>query len=572
MALLGDDGRGFDLARRLESLGVWRAWLGDSSYSAFLGYLSSPAAWEAFMGPDGSKTRAQIQLQLRVRALLFDKAAASLFIRSPPVPSSVAISKLNPSYLHLHGDDVYFTVDSSSQDGAEQRDNTSSSKAKQSFGTGSRDLPDTWYNQFFEKYRAGRSYSSLIEGPETTQRTPEEMSAYLKAARNYKRKRVVFKDDQYSGTGLNPGIDNSSSTNDDPYFLPELTFTWNSVPDSAVQASYRVEEKQKVEFVSIYDTLPQVMTKSAVMIERLGMRPEYLSTEQGGGLHRGKSSSDGSRKQLSQDQALMLSQKVVARILTNMGFDGTTEVPMEVLAQLLSSHVCKLGRILKVLADSYRKQYSAVELIKMFLQKSGHSNSNLGALVDLVKDGSRNFVQPNQQQLHEMPAHLQQPQHQNLLRFPPQIPRQYQSQVQQMLNSHSMAFQHQHLEMTRRRQQQASASRAAIEIDKMRPMVQVKLENAPDLPLDSNNAFNPASLRNAQIQIRQQKLAAMAMHAQQQNNQFRQVAPQIPQMPAQSMGMVRTPLVKVEGFQELMGGDSSLKHDSDESKLTSPSK
>lgn len=30
--------------------------------------------------------------------------------------------------LHLHGDDVYFTVDAASQDGAEQRDSTASSK------------------------------------------------------------------------------------------------------------------------------------------------------------------------------------------------------------------------------------------------------------------------------------------------------------------------------------------------------------------------------------------------------------------------------------------------------------
>lgn len=261
--------------------------------------------------------------------------------------------------------------------------------SKSSFGIGSReledkshrfrkeDLPDSWYNQFIEKYRAGRSYSSLAGAPETNQRTPEEMSAYLKVAEKHKRKRAVFKDEQYTGTGnpvniLNPVMDSTSSTDDDPCFLPEVTFAWNSVPDSALPASYRVEEKQKVEFVGVFDTLPQVVTKSAVMIERLGIRPEYLSTEQGGGLHRGKSSSDGSRKHLGQDQASVLSQKVVARMLTNVGFDGATEVPMEILAQLLGGHVSKLGRILRVLADSYKKQYSAVELIKMFLQISGH--------------------------------------------------------------------------------------------------------------------------------------------------------------------------------------------------------
>lgn len=36
------------------------------------------------------------------------------------------------------------------------------------------------------------------------------------------------------------------------------------------------------------------------------------------------------------------------------------------------------------------------------------------------------------------------------------------------------------------------------------------------------------------------------------------------------MGVVRAPPVKVDGFQELMGGDASMKHDSEENKLTSP--
>lgn len=37
------------------------------------------------------------------------------------------------------------------------------------------------------------------------------------------------------------------------------------------------------------------------------------------------------------------------------------------------------------------------------------------------------------------------------------------------------------------------------------------------------------------------------------------------------MGVVRAPPVKVEGFQELMGGDAASKHDSEENRLTSPS-
>lgn len=120
MALLGDDGRGFDLARRLDVSGVWRTWLGDSIYSSFHHCLSSPSTWEAFMRVDESKSRAQIQLQLRVRALLFDKATVSLFLRSNTIAassssasvsdvSSVAVSKLNPNcmFVSFFGDLFY---------------------------------------------------------------------------------------------------------------------------------------------------------------------------------------------------------------------------------------------------------------------------------------------------------------------------------------------------------------------------------------------------------------------------------------------------------------------------------
>lgn len=91
MALLGDDGRGYELARKLESHGVWRPWLGDALYSTFIPFLTSPAAWDAFMRADDSKSKPQISLQLRARALLFDKASVSLFAQH------TAVSKLNPN-------------------------------------------------------------------------------------------------------------------------------------------------------------------------------------------------------------------------------------------------------------------------------------------------------------------------------------------------------------------------------------------------------------------------------------------------------------------------------------------
>lgn len=159
MALLGDDGRGYELALKLESHGIWRSWLGDSLYTNFIHFLSSPSTWDSFMRTDDSKTRVHIHLQLRVRALLFDKSSVPLFLRSDKSPTSIhtasAISKLNPNcaYSHehlncivcfnffffefcrlivlliadlqLHGDDVYFTLENCSQDGAQQREGVS---------------------------------------------------------------------------------------------------------------------------------------------------------------------------------------------------------------------------------------------------------------------------------------------------------------------------------------------------------------------------------------------------------------------------------------------------------------
>ncbi|KAG6639498.1 hypothetical protein CIPAW_10G105100 [Carya illinoinensis] len=113
MSLMGEEGRGYELARKLEACGVWRSWLGDSKYAGFSDFLNSPSSWKAFMQIDESNSRAHIHLQLRVRALLFDKANISLFLRSNPssssslASSSIAVSKLNPSYLRLRGDDVY---------------------------------------------------------------------------------------------------------------------------------------------------------------------------------------------------------------------------------------------------------------------------------------------------------------------------------------------------------------------------------------------------------------------------------------------------------------------------------
>ncbi|GAB4847210.1 hypothetical protein Ancab_026219 [Ancistrocladus abbreviatus] len=422
MALLGDDGRGYELARRLEACGIWRSWLGDSLYANFVRSLSSPSSWEAFMRVDESKSRAQIQLQLRARALLFDKATVSLFLRNPlPTLSS---SKLNPHYLQLHGDDVYFTL----EDGGQQREGVASSTAPWkpvANSTGKcggnaifvsasiptyelnlflliiftvyvfwafmwhsefesdnlsqvlrqEDFPDTWYNLFIEKYRVTRPYRLQTADRDPNKRSPSEMCHYLKLIEMHKRRRIAFKEDQYAALGnsvmenrLNMQhtsvLDGDASGDDGTHFFPETMFMMNCVPDSAIAPRNTGEDRQKVELFGVRGRTRVV--------------------------------SEGKRNHLSQEQAVQMSKKVVAHVLTTMGFEGASEMTMEVLSQFLGCHVGKLGRTLKVLADSYRKQCSAIELLRMFLNTTGYGN--VAALAQHVKDG-RNSVQKNSQQM-----------------------------------------------------------------------------------------------------------------------------------------------------------------------------
>ncbi|KAL8476303.1 hypothetical protein ACS0TY_028829 [Phlomoides rotata] len=599
MALLGNDGRGYELAQKLESHGVWRSWLGDACYSTFIPFLSSPAAWEAFMRTDDSKTKPQIYLQLRARALLFDKASVSLFAQS--ACPAAAISKLNPNYLELHGDDVYFTLENGAQDGDQRQPGLGVSNStllkghpKASIGIGSRfsesevdvvsqrlkleELPESWYSQFFEKYRAGKSYRLMFGDREPEKRTPEQMSIYLRVLENHKRRRVAFKDN-VSNMRSNSAMIDSNVVDDKPLF-PETMFTLNCVPDSAVLQARRLENNLTVQFNGVLDNLPQIMTKnpviSPIMIERLGIRPEYLSMEQGHQT-RGKNGFQGSKKLLSQEQASQMSQKVVARLLNNQGFESSSDTSLEVMAQFMSCHISKLGRILKLLADSYKKQCSATELVKMFLQTKGCSN--LGTLTELIKDNSKNVVQQTQQQVPGIQGQLQS-QQQPSLQQSQQILRQMNPQMQQLpTNAQYLAYQQQQQwERMRRRQQSTPRpgmnANMNMNMDKTVPLVQVKTGNSSDFPMDTN-AFTAMNSRHPQSQqFRQQQLTSMSAYAQQANTFRPMTNVQIPQMhsPTMSMTTARAPPVKVEGFQELMGGDSSMKHDSEEIKLLSPQK
>jgi len=205
------------------------------------------------------------------------------------------------------------------------------------------------------------------------------MSTYLRLLERHKRRRIEFKEDESGGFSNSDTdkkmqsravLDSDTLADDGSCFFPETMFMFNCVPESAIVPRIIAGEKQKkVEVFGVLDTLPQMPTKSSIMLERLGIRPEYL--EQRPGLSRTKAGLDGNRNQLNQEQAMLMSKKVVAHVLSTVGYEGASEMSTDVLSKFLSCHVSKLGRILKVLADSYRKQCSAMELLKMFLQVAG---------------------------------------------------------------------------------------------------------------------------------------------------------------------------------------------------------
>lgn len=602
---LGEDGRGYELARRLEGCGAWRAWLGDAAYSSFVHYLSSPAAWEAFI-MSKCEMRLVLHLQLRARALLFDKASISLFLSTSS--SSSSNSNLNPQYLQLHGDDIFCTLEQQQDDEEEEERDHPQAQSRAAYkanehpherasSVGLRcnesdnanipqryrheELPETWYNQYFDKLKA--RYHKFPHGDkESLKRTSEGMSTYLQLREMHKRKRQAFKEEQHIGTD-DPMSENGSfmphktvqdvngSLEDDVSFFPEIMFPSNCVPDSSLPLRNEVEKNQELDVYGILDNLPTVVTRSTAMMERFGIRPNYIRV---GSKYRGLDGSGCEKKPLCQEQASLMTPKIVARLLANAGFEGGTGISMEVFSEFFSSHICKLGRILKLLTDSYKKQFSSVELLQMFLQTAGYNN--LGALIESTKDGNKGIITQTSQHVRALQSH------QNSLlqaQAAQQLQRQIHPQPQMnMLHSQNLSFQQQQQQQLRRRQ--ATTPRGSVMMmDKdQQPMVDVKTENSMESTQIDPATFNALNKQH-QMQFRQQQLQqqqmAMGNHhaAQSGQQQLRQLqSAQIPQLQAQNPYGMRTAPVKVEAFHELMGGDSTLKRDPDHNKLTSPSK
>ncbi|CAL9757552.1 unnamed protein product [Musa acuminata subsp. burmannicoides] len=593
-SLLGEDGRGYELARRLEGCGAWRAWLGDAAYSAFAHNLASPAAWDAFISPSPSPSRAHLHLQLRVRALLFDKASAALFLRPAPAAgnSAPSLADLNPDYLQLHGDDIYYSLEDDQQDGVQHEiqiktafttskvnehsyERSSNSGPKYHEGDNINSFPrhrledrlDTWYSQFLREYRM-RHHTFPYCDKEPQKRTSEGMSMFLKLCDTHKRKRQTFKGDQNVATGV-PMAENGSSvhsksasnltnlTDEDYTFFPEIMFPSNCVPDSAIPPSNGTEKNQNIEVREVLDNLPTIISRSPAMIERFGIMPEYHKV---GGKYRGKDGSGTEKKPLGPEEASKMTRKVVASTLAKVGFEGGSEFSVEIFSEILSSHICKLGRSLKLLSDSYRRQFSSIELLKMFLQTAGYSN--LGILSEVIKDGNKGFTQHAHQNVRVM----QSPQ-QNMILQAQQIQRQLQMQQMQLLHPQNLAFQQQQQWDKLRRRQVATPRGSMVIMDKDQPMVDVKLENMTESPMES--MFSTLN-KQQQLQLRHQ-ISMSNQHAQ-SGQQFKQMSNvQLPQLQAQNAYSMRTQPVKVEAsFHELMGGDSTIKHEPEHNKLTSP--
>lgn len=115
------------------------------------------------------------------------------------------------------------------------------------------------------------------------------------------------------------------------------------------------------------------------------------------------------------------------------------------------------------------------------------------------------------------------------------MPRQIHPQMQPIVHPQNLTFQQQpqQQQLDRIRRRQPSTPRPVMDVEKDRPMVQVKIENQSELPMDGNS-FNTISARHPQMQLRAQQIAAMSnLHAQ-TGTPFRQMTSlQIPQVQTQ---------------------------------------
>ncbi|VAI38359.1 unnamed protein product [Triticum turgidum subsp. durum] len=366
------------------------------------------------------------------------------------------------------------------------------------------ELPATWYKQYAEKFRTLHG-KFRTDDKEMPKRTPEGMSEYLKVCSLHKRKRTVFMDNQ----GPNIMLENGEFSNlTDDLFIPEIRFPADCVPESAIPRESGISISNKIEVHGVLDNLPAPVSRNTAMLERFGMMPEYYKT---GNKYRGKDVSKVEGKSLSQEQALLIIRKLVARYLALAGFESGTAGSVDDFSEIIVKHISKLGRSLKLITDSYRKQFSSIELLKMFLQTVGYSN--IGPLMEITKMGSRVASHPVHQDA--------QVQNQNNLLQAQQLQRQYTPQMTIHNQNLTAQQQHQLLQQQQwmRRNQMAGPRGALTMSDKAQALVNVKLENTMDSQIDSPYG----SLTRQQQQMQQLRHQQLLQQQQQKQIQQQQV-------------------------------------------------
>ncbi|KAJ7546142.1 hypothetical protein O6H91_08G026600 [Diphasiastrum complanatum] len=515
MALLGEDGSGYELARRLDESCAWRAWLGDADYELLRPHLSSLAAWRRFLRSEAEP--AYEHLQLRARALLYDRALGCLFLNSSDAISS---TQLDPSYLQLQADDVYFSlerdaydwakygVDSSKcvskldlslvrhSDAEEERQSYAcvqvSSEAPSNSGeVGNADSSSNgclWYDQWLEKNLAKRmnrlarrfDQRKLPFGEqEACVRTPEKMSAYIVFSMQARRRHQVLRLDRDACISVIE--DDLTGDRDRLSNPPEIMLPGNCVPDNPIPIKRKREDFGKNASAGLLDPLERLTFVNLSSKEKLARR----SDRENPGIFRKERVIAGTEKEkVSEHAAQCLVRQTVARLVAAAGFDGLKQGALDLLCELFVCHIRKLGRGLRLILDSYQRHYTPAELLRMYLHTAGGSSSNVRSLVEYLRNEINISAQVDQPQqyktsnVQQSSPHSQGPQ------------RQISPQVQFLHQQNLLQQQQPQLDRFARRRQPSNLRSKKFDKDRMPADVRVDIDMTSE-PLGTPNETTP---------------------------------------------------------------------------------
>jgi hypothetical protein len=268
---------------------------------------------------------------------------------------------------------------------------------------------ELWYNQCLRNSHSIRmerlarrvTQQRLSFGDqEACLRTPEGMAAYLNFTMNRCKRWPVLQADKGTKPTDYPPISDTANGMDsnlacqagdeDASMLPEIMFPGNCVPDNPVPCRRRsFFEENDFQQVFLDDSDPCVCPLP--MSSSLGILAKDRFTVQTEGLSRIDLKGSGIgpplparlKSELTGDAAQRMLQQTVVRLVAAAGFEGLKQASLQILCDLLRCHMCKLGRGLRLLVDSYSKKCSQQELMNMFIH--GAAGSNVGDLMVYAK-------------------------------------------------------------------------------------------------------------------------------------------------------------------------------------------